>query len=93
MSFPALDAFAEDPTIEQVAWKVYMHLQRALLHHREPRAVKVDGLCETLHIRPASIIAALNQLTDRGYLVEHERAARGVRWMTLAWSVPSAKSA
>jgi hypothetical protein len=91
MSFPALDAFEEDPIGEhKPTWKVYMHLQRSLLNHTKPMPVKVRALTQTLRLGPASVIAALNQLVGRGYLIEHSPGSRGVRNLTLAWSIDKA---
>lgn len=91
MSFPALDAFETDPISESApTWKVYMHLQRSWLNHTQPKAVKVRALTQTLHLGPASVIAALNQLVERGYLIEHSPGSRGVRNLTLAWSIERA---
>jgi DNA-binding MarR family transcriptional regulator len=88
MSFPALDAFENDPISESPpTWRVYMHLQRSLLNHTKPLPVKVRGLTQTLKLGPASVITALNQLVERGYLIEHSHDARGIRSLTLAWSV------
>lgn len=87
MTFPALDCLAQDRSIRHAAWKVYMHLQRDVLSLKDPREVKVAALAETLHISRPSVIDALNQLVDRGYLVEHSRVSRGVRVLTLAWSL------
>ena len=91
MSFPALDAFEEDPIGEhKPTWKVYMHLQRSLLNHTKPKPVKVRGLTQTLHLGPASVIVALNRLVEKGYLIEHDHDRRGVRNLTLAWSIGKA---
>lgn len=87
MSFPAYDQLAADIELGHMTWRVYMHLQRNVLNHVTPVEVKSWLLCDTLHLRPASIVLALNWLSDRGYIVEHERGARGVRRFTLAWSV------
>lgn len=88
MSFPALDTLAADTTIEHSTWKVYMHLQRSLLNHTQPMPVKVRALTQTLRLGPSAVIAGLNQLVGKGYLIEHAPGARGVRNLTLAWSVP-----
>jgi hypothetical protein len=87
--FPALEAFAEDTRVRHLTFRVYMHLQRRVLDHREPREVKSYVLGETLRMGPASVIAALNWLVRAGYLIEHPRAARGVRVFTLAWARPA----
>lgn len=89
MSFPALEAFAADTKVRHITFRVYMHLQRELLNHVTPQTVKVAALSETLMLRPASIISALNWLTQHGYLIEHQRGSRKVRNFTLAWSIPS----
>lgn len=90
MSFPALDSFADDPIGEhKPTWKVYMHLQRSLLNHTKPMPVKVRALTQTLRVGPAGVIAALNELIQHGYLIEHAPDSRGVRSLTLAWSVPA----
>ncbi len=86
MSYPALDAFADDPNVRHLTFRVYMHLQRRVLDHAAPREVKSYVLSATLRIRPASVIAALNWLVRSGYLIEHARGARGVRVFSLAWS-------
>ncbi len=88
MSFPAFEAFAADTAVRHITFRVYMHLQRACLNHHTPQEVKSLSLAETLKLRPASIISALNWLTSRGYLVEHPRGSRNVRSFTLAWSIP-----
>jgi DNA-binding GntR family transcriptional regulator len=88
LSFPALDTFEKDPISETPStWKVYMHLQRSLLNHTKPMPVKVRALAQTLRVGPGPIIAALNVLIERGYLLEHSHDKRGVRHLTLAWSV------
>jgi DNA-binding MarR family transcriptional regulator len=87
VTFPALESLADDSAIERTAWRVYMHLQRHLLDHTAPREVKAQALAQTLHLREASVIAALNQLVTRGYLIEHDKGARRVRRLTLAWTV------
>lgn len=89
MSFPALDTFAEDPISRHPpTCRVYQHLQSSLLNHTKPMAVKVRALTQILHIRPAGVIFALNILIEHGYLIEHAPDERGVRSLTLAWSIP-----
>jgi hypothetical protein len=88
--FPALDAFVKDPISETPStWKVYMHLQRSLLNHTKPMPVKVRALTQTLRVGPAGVITALKVLIEHGYLIEHAPDSRGVRSLTLAWSVPA----
>ena len=64
-----------------------MYLQRKVLTHNQPTAVKNVTLSETLHLRPASVVKALNTLVSRGYLLEHDRGERGARSFSLAWTV------
>lgn len=87
MNFPALDAFAIDPVVTRITWRVYMQLQRGLLDFTSVREVRIASLVETLKMRPASVIFGLNQLAGRGYLLEHERGPQNTRRFTLAWTV------
>lgn len=65
-----------------------MWLQRKWLNHTTPRETKIIVIQEALHLRPASVITALNWLVERGYLVEYDRCKEGrTRRFCLAWNV------
>jgi hypothetical protein len=87
VSSPAYEDLAADIELGFVAWKVYMWLQRKWLNHTTPKETKIIVVQEALHLRPASVITALNWLVARGYVVEHERSKEGgTRRFTLAWN-------
>jgi hypothetical protein len=86
-AFPALDAFEEDPTVGRLTFRVFRYLRtKGGLDFTSPREIKTWELAHTLKMRKASIIAKLNWLVDRGYLIEFERGDRGVRRFTLAFA-------
>jgi hypothetical protein len=87
VSYPALDSFAADHRIRRSTFRLYMHLQRSVLHHAEPREVRIWYLKDRLHMGATAIISGLNWLVLNGYLIEHGRGQRMVRSFTLAWSV------
>lgn len=87
VSYPAFDELSADIELGFVSWKVYMWLQRKWLNHTTARETKILVVQEALHLRPASVITALNWLVAKGYLVEHERSKEGgTRRFTLAWN-------
>lgn len=88
MSFPAYESFGRDIEIGYARWRVYTYLVHRLpLSHAEPRVVKVWFVAEQIPLARRHVIKALDWLTRRGYVVEHGRASRGERMLSLAWAV------
>ncbi len=86
MSFPAFEDFSKEIRLSRNIFRLYMHLQREVLDHREPRQCLIWKLCEQLRMRRASVIRCLNWLVRNGYIIEHNRGERRIRYCTLAWS-------
>lgn len=102
MSNPAEDALCADPELTPSRWRVYWVLRYPFLNFKTPRDVKIDVLTEALRYRartdvaerrgrtmgPRHIIAALDWLVRRGYLIERGRDARRVRSLMLEYEAP-----
>lgn len=74
------DVIVAHPT----ALRVYAHLLRNPLIFMKPQPVKIWYIAEKLRAGKDNVIASLNLLVERGYVIEHERGAKGVRNVTLA---------
>lgn len=86
MGCPADDDLEQDTEIAHAAWRIYRFLRRHELDFRTPREVKLDLLVSKLHMSKTTVVESVNYLVEVGYLIEHQRAWRGIRQFTLAWN-------
>lgn len=74
------DVIVAHPT----ALRVYAHLLRNPLVFMHAQPVKTWLIAQLLHADKGNVIAALNLLVARGYVIEHARGEKNVRQVTLA---------
>ncbi|HVT38455.1 MAG TPA: helix-turn-helix domain-containing protein [Gemmatimonadaceae bacterium] len=85
--FPAFWVFWKDTALPRSPWALYVHLLRSeQLSFFEPRPMKLESLMRQTKLSKRTVIRALNQLRDRGYLREAGVPSPGrVRTFTLAF--------
>ncbi len=73
------DTIVAHPT----ALRVYAHLLRNPLIFMRPQEVKLWVIARSLRTNNGRVIAALNLLVKRGYVLEHERGQNNARRVSL----------
>jgi hypothetical protein len=84
MSYPALEEFQSDSGRTYARWCVLMALQ-PLLTHDTPIAMKLDVVHRAARVSRGEASKALRWLIEEGYLILHDRDARGCPSLTLAY--------
>ncbi len=90
MTFPAWFDFYKDPVIRRhpVACAIYASLVEDSRTFYDPRPVKAWALARELKVEKKHVLAALNLLVKRGFLIEHARSLNRVRSFTVVISRP-----